>query len=811
MASSNIARLGVILALDTALFTAAVQEAINTSTKLKSSIARESKAAEKEIQALKYAIEDYGKEVSKVTILERELENGRFKSIKGTQLAADLLAQARAYDQIATSQKKAATTGLTDQQRLALTYQTTDLITQLASGQNAMIALLQQGGQLKDQMGGIGPMFAAIGKALTPTVLTMTAAATAVGILGAAFYQGSKQAAEFRDQLILTNNYANLTQKSFANLAQTLSQETNISIGNAKDIFMELIKSGSATDKSISSVAKSIALVSKLSGETATEVSQKLIPSFYGGADSIKSLNDKMGFLSLEQYKQIELLDKQGKKQEAAQIAADALTKSLSGQTREVSVLSELYTKFTNLLSDAFNWMKKIGDLPDTSIQLKQINDLIEAQEKLLEGVNKESAGGKIFVTELENLKARRQALLDQMKKEEDQRKQGEAGKKEIDDYKKNYQKRVDINNEAAKIELQNKIELKKREATEIGKLELDAQEKIAILRLDVDKKNALEGGVFAKENARKLAADELKILQDLDKAIADVRIKRNAAEYNAFEQLREETDKDRAEAVKAYQDQITSINKKIDAENISLDNKKQELYLQQSMLNMSEAEQKILLIDLKYQQQIAEIKRTLPDNSDRENIIERLTKQSDMEKALANTAEQFRKIKEISDSVWNNLSNALETFVRTGKLSFKDLARSIIQDLILIQIKAQALTIFNFLKGALFPSLSGAATSGGIVGPGLKVSGLRANGGPVSGGSAYLVGERGPELFMPSSAGTIIPNSQMGGGVTNVTNNYINAIDTKSFEDRILGSSSAIWAANAYAQKSLAVGRGRA
>jgi hypothetical protein len=48
-------------------------------------------------------------------------------------------------------------------------------------------------------------------------------------------------------------------------------------------------------------------------------------------------------------------------------------------------------------------------------------------------------------------------------------------------------------------------------------------------------------------------------------------------------------------------------------------------------------------------------------------------------------------------------------------------------------------------------------------------------------------------------------------GGSTNVTNNYINAIDTKSFEDRLLGSSNAIWAANQYANKTLATSRGRA
>lgn len=40
-----------------------------------------------------------------------------------------------------------------------------------------------------------------------------------------------------------------------------------------------------------------------------------------------------------------------------------------------------------------------------------------------------------------------------------------------------------------------------------------------------------------------------------------------------------------------------------------------------------------------------------------------------------------------------------------------------------------------------------------------------RAMGGPVSAMSPYLVGERGPELFMPSSSGTIIPNHHLGGG----------------------------------------------
>jgi hypothetical protein len=169
------------------------------------------------------------------------------------------------------------------------------------------------------------------------------------------------------------------------------------------------------------------------------------------------------------------------------------------------------------------------------------------------------------------------------------------------------------------------------------------------------------------------------------------------------------------------------------------------------------------------------------------------------------NALTEFERGQQVFQSVIGNMEAAIDNFVRTGKLSFKDLARSIIQELIAIQMKAAALKFLQFMFGS--PYIPGSANFVGPMPPG------RASGGDVSGRTPYLVGERGPELFVPRSDGSIIPNHALSsmGNVTNVTNNYINAIDTKSFEDRLLGSSSAIWAANQYASKSLAVGRGRA
>ena len=67
----------------------------------------------------------------------------------------------------------------------------------------------------------------------------------------------------------------------------------------------------------------------------------------------------------------------------------------------------------------------------------------------------------------------------------------------------------------------------------------------------------------------------------------------------------------------------------------------------------------------------------------------------------------------------------------------------------------------------ALFGVASGTGSGGGLLGGLFK---KRAAGGTVTGGSPYIVGERGPELFMPGRSGSIIPNNAMGGATINVS-----------------------------------------
>jgi hypothetical protein len=94
------------------------------------------------------------------------------------------------------------------------------------------------------------------------------------------------------------------------------------------------------------------------------------------------------------------------------------------------------------------------------------------------------------------------------------------------------------------------------------------------------------------------------------------------------------------------------------------------------------------------------------------------------------------------------------------------------------IGLFANLVNIINKAVNAIKTVASVGSAIGGAIGGALGFGGNRAMGGPVSSGTAYVVGERGPELFVPGSSGSIVPN---GGGRGNTINLTVNgAIDAE-------------------------------
>lgn len=120
--------------------------------------------------------------------------------------------------------------------------------------------------------------------------------------------------------------------------------------------------------------------------------------------------------------------------------------------------------------------------------------------------------------------------------------------------------------------------------------------------------------------------------------------------------------------------------------------------------------------------------------------------------------------------NAFHNMEDALVEFVQTGKLNFSALVNSILADLTRLLVRQAISGIFSSFGGG------GGGAFGSIFS---SLSGAKADGGPVSAGKAYLVGERGPEIFNPSANGNIIPNgANVGAGVPQVHVHVVNVSD---------------------------------
>lgn len=123
-------------------------------------------------------------------------------------------------------------------------------------------------------------------------------------------------------------------------------------------------------------------------------------------------------------------------------------------------------------------------------------------------------------------------------------------------------------------------------------------------------------------------------------------------------------------------------------------------------------------------------------------------------------TQDRFNKgVKQAFDSTTDALTDFV-TGAKSAKDAFKDMARSIVKDLIRMQIQ-QSITkpLFGMIQESL-PSL------------GSTFGGNQAAGGPVMKNKRYLVGERGPEMFVPNQSGQVVSSDGMSGSPMNITLN---------------------------------------
>lgn len=266
----------------------------------------------------------------------------------------------------------------------------------------------------------------------------------------------------------------------------------------------------------------------------------------------------------------------------------------------------------------------------------------------------------------------------------------------------------------------------------------------------------------------------------------------------------------------------------------------KERLEYQKTLVNMSDTQRDKALALYDIEKEMVRIQKENPAFSPEmiENIRrvkteavlaqEELTRaqntfQAGWNRAYENFTERARDSASIGahafESMANSMESALDTFVRTGKLSFSDLINSMISDILRMMLKAQASSLFGNIFGGgegMGSFLTSSSTNFGNGGGLLGFLGF-ADGGEPPVGVPSIVGERGAELFVPKTAGTIVPNHSlsqvMGNQPQTVYNGTVvqnmSAIDTQSAVQFLAQNKQAVWSANQSAQRSLPMSRG--
>ncbi|MGH8430343.1 MAG: phage tail length tape measure family protein, partial [Solimonas sp.] len=263
--------------------------------------------------------------------------------------------------------------------------QFTDIATSIQGGQAPLTVLLQQGGQLKDMFGGIGPAAKALGGYVLGLINPFTIAAAAAAALAYAYYAGSKEATAYSKAIILTGNAAGTSVNQLEAMAQRLAGVAG-SQGAAAEALAEFAASGEISGKSLERFT-GIAL--KMERETGQAI-KKTVEQFADlGKEPVKAsikLNETTNFLTISIYQQIKALEDQGRATEAGTLAqkafADAIDSRMGQITGNLGTIERAWRGIKDAVTGAGDAILSIGRISTPQDQLNKVQTRIQQLEK---------------------------------------------------------------------------------------------------------------------------------------------------------------------------------------------------------------------------------------------------------------------------------------------------------------------------------------------------------------------------------------------------------------------------------------------
>ena len=267
--------------------------------------------------------------------------------------------------------------------------QLTDFFTQIASGGSPMTAFIQQGGQLRDIFGGIGPAARAVGSFVAGLVNPFTLAAAAIAGIGLAYKQGSEEADEFRKTLLLSNNAVGLTVGQLSDISAAMARAggTQSAAAEAVNVMAGSTRIGAG---SLQEFAQLGLKMQSVLGVALVDTRKNFEDLATSPVAASRRLDEQYNYLTASVLRQISALQEQGKVTEAASLAQTSYANAMAGSVRTIEQnlgsLERTWNSLKSAAKGAWDAILNVGREKGTGELLRDVESKIkQAEENLKE------------------------------------------------------------------------------------------------------------------------------------------------------------------------------------------------------------------------------------------------------------------------------------------------------------------------------------------------------------------------------------------------------------------------------------------
>ncbi|MCF5138206.1 phage tail length tape measure family protein [Pseudomonas lactis] len=261
--------------------------------------------------------------------------------------------------------------------------QFTDIAVSLQGGQAPLTVFLQQGGQLKDMFGGVGPAAKALGGYIVGLINPFTVLAATLGTLAAVYYDAEKEASAFNKALFSGSASSGQTAGTLSAIAKSASDITG-RLGEAKSAVIALAASSGLSQVQFRNLAEAATAIGEFTGKSAGEVAKSLGDMGNNATKAAEKISAQYGLLTSAQYEVIKGLDDQGKKQEALDLLSETLNQNAQARFKRYrDSLSDIERDWNDVgtaISNAYSQVR--GELfPDSAKQIEIIERILKTRK----------------------------------------------------------------------------------------------------------------------------------------------------------------------------------------------------------------------------------------------------------------------------------------------------------------------------------------------------------------------------------------------------------------------------------------------